>query len=147
MKKIPSRIRRKRLVAKADALASLLARLRAKKETGGLCPFCHKRPIEHCFHFITRSKHIVRWDTRNIYGSCSGCNLRHEHDTVFMDDVRRWYINKFGQEQWDALYRDAHKIARFSADDLENIVKQFEMLLEFGDVKPKHAEAIPTKDR
>jgi hypothetical protein len=114
---------RSTLIAQLDNLFSLHIRLRDKRLRGS-CPFhetFERKPIEQCFHFVTRSKHSVRWDERNAVGSCAGCNIRYEHDQTFVDTVFEWYKNEFGQEAWDTLKRDSNKIAKFSRIDLMEI--------------------------
>jgi hypothetical protein len=114
--KLPSR---KTLVNQLDSVFALLIKNRDRKRLGK-CPFHHlsAAPIEHCFHFITRSKHSVRWDTRNAVGSCAGCNFRYEHDQTFIDRVFNWYRDTHGQEAWDQLMRDANVIVKRSRTDL-----------------------------
>ena len=115
---------RKRLVKKLDILFSEYIRLRDKRAYGG-CFFCGK-PIQHVFHVITRSKRAVRWDDRNGLGSCAGCNLRFEHDTVFIFNVQKKYIETFGQVAFDDLMRLGSSPARHSLDDLRAIKKKLE---------------------
>jgi hypothetical protein len=31
-------------------------------------------PIQACFHFVRRRRKILRWDLRNLIGSCHKCN-------------------------------------------------------------------------
>lgn len=116
--------KRKRLVKKLDHLFSEYIRLRDKRAYGG-CFFCG-RPIENCFHVITRAKHAVRWDERNGLGSCAGCNLRFEHDTVFIFNVQKKYVETFGQAAFDELMRLGSSPAKHSIADLEAIKKKLE---------------------
>lgn len=125
---------RKRLVARLDSVFSLLVRLRSKRLYHGACPFHETtpyRPVTQCFHFITRSKHSVRWDLRNAVGSCAACNLQYEHDQTFVDFVFDWYKEIYGQEAWDTLKRDSNRISKFSNDDLrvllESLTRAFEV--------------------
>lgn len=102
--------KRKRMVDTLDTLFSIYIRTRDKRTTGGRCVFGCGKMIECVFHFVTRSKHSVRWDERNGVGSCSGCNLRYEYDPHF---AVRWYLEKNGHEAYDALVRDGNRIAKF----------------------------------
>ena len=119
-----SRQERKRLVKQLDSLFADYIKTRDRRAFGG-CFFCGK-PIEHVFHIITRAKHAVRWDDRNGVGSCAGCNLRYEHDTVFLVQAHRRYITKFGQAAFDDLLRLGGQPAKFSMDDLRAILKKLE---------------------
>lgn len=109
---------RKRLVAQLDALFSFRIRIRDKRLYGGICPLCKSKPIECCFHFVTRAKHSLRWDERNAIGSCHGCNYRYEYDPHFAIE---WYQNTYGKDSYYDLIRDGNKIAKFSNEDLNNI--------------------------
>lgn len=102
-----------------DAVFSAFIKSRDAR-TRGRCPFHHLTyaPIEHCFHFITRAKHSVRWNPKNAVGSCAGCNLRYEHDQTFIDYVFEWYKREYGPEAWDELKREANTIVKRSRTDL-----------------------------
>lgn len=112
---------RKKMVATLDKEFSLLVRAIARKEFNGICPFCGKRPIECCFHFVTRSKHIVRWDLTNAVGSCIPCNGKMEYDP---HPFIKWYIDRYGLEAYDSLVLRSNKIAAFSMLELEQIRKR-----------------------
>lgn len=128
----PLEISRKGLVKKLDHLFSFYIRLKSKR-LYGRCPF-HEvttfRPIQQCFHFITRSKHSVRWDERNAVGSCAGCNIRNEHDTTFIDEVLSWYKKTHGEPAWETLKADSLRIAKFSREDLKAIGEGIRKKLE-----------------
>lgn len=119
-KRLPSRTS---LVRQLDALFSLKIRARDQR-VRGKCPFHHMsvRPIEQCFHFITRAKQSVRWDDRNACGSCAACNIRYEHDQTFVDFVFDWYKETYGEIIWDQLKRDANIIVHRSRTDLMEMV-------------------------
>ena len=105
---------RKQLIKRLDAAFSLLIRLRTQKEIGH-CAFCPK-PIEHCFHFITRAKYSIRWDAMNAIGSCAGCNYRNEFDP---SPFIYYFIKRWGQQALGVLIRDGNKISKLSNDDLK----------------------------
>ena len=132
MKKIPSRILRKRLVSKNDSLFSLAVRLRAKKSFGGMCPFCHMLPVNCCFHFIHRGKFSVRWDFNNAIGACFKCNFKMER---WPESFITYYINNNGLANWEKLVKKSNQIAKFSLEDLEQINKSLRAELEKGDTK------------
>lgn len=118
---------RKRLVAQLDQLFSIYIRTRDKRAFGGRCPFVCGNPIQCCFHFVTRAKHSLRWDDRNAVGSCVGCNYRFEFDPHF---AIQWYVEKFGQQAYDALICQGNKQARFSLDDLRAIKRRLDSAIE-----------------
>jgi hypothetical protein len=115
------KIKRVLLVARLDNLFSHYIRLRDKRAFGR-CPFC-SGPIQCCFHFVTRSKHSVRWENRNAVGSCHGCNFKNEHDPHF---AISWYIESYGLENYNQLVKDGNIIAKFSMDDLRGIKERIE---------------------
>lgn len=109
---------RKRLVQELDRLFSTYIRTRDKRAFGGRCPFDCAKPIECCFHFVTRAKHSLRWEERNAVGACHGHNHRFEFDPHF---GIQWYIRSFGQDAYDRLVQDGNKAAAFSMDELRAI--------------------------
>src|SRR3990167_6932023 len=103
---------RARLIAELDKLASLYVRLLAKRKNGGRSFFSDK-PAECCFHVITRGKHSVRWDMRNLVASTKGENFEMEfnpHPYVAK------YISVHGLEAYETLVRDSNRIAKHSLD-------------------------------
>ncbi len=118
VKKVPKAKLRKRLVKTLDKEFSLSVR--------AMWPVCFfpgcGKPTQHCFHIFTRAKRSIRWDYRNSVGSCAGCNMRYEQDQAFIDDVRLWFVERFGQDEWDRLKADGNKIANHSNDDLQFIL-------------------------
>ena len=98
------RARKKQIVKRLDAVFSLLVRMKTKQDIGH-CFFCPK-PIEHCFHFITRAKYSIRWDFRNAVGSCAGCNLRNEYDPHGF--IAR-FISCWGLPAYERLVQDGNQ--------------------------------------
>ena len=105
---------RKRLVAQLDQIFSLYIRLRDKRTNSGMCFLCPK-PIEQCFHFLTRAAYSTRWDPFNAAGSCAGHNLRHEFDPY---PAYSWYRKKYGDGAFDNLYKRHKAIAKWENSDL-----------------------------
>ncbi len=128
--KNPTAALRRRLIARLDTAFSLLVRLKTKQEVGH-CAFCPK-PIEHCFHFITRAKHSIRWDFRNAIGSCAGCNYRNEFDP---HSYIAYFISRWGTEAYEQLVRDGNKISKHSNEDLRAILDSFTQTLKPLDAK------------
>lgn len=118
---------RKQAVKEADKWFSILVRKITDKEYGGVCPLCGIRPIQCCFHFVTRSKHIVRWDLRNAIGSCIIDNYKMEfnpHPYIL------WYIKKHGLEAYEQLINQSSKVANFSTGELKKILQDITDRLE-----------------
>ena len=110
---------RKRLVAKLDALFSMFVRLRGKKQTGGLCELCAKRPIEVCFHWVSRGDYATRWDPNNAVASCRGCNFE---ETFRKRKYRDMHIMLIGEAAREALEEKARSLTHFTDADLEAIL-------------------------
>jgi hypothetical protein len=117
-RKVPKAKLHKRLRNALDKDFSLLVRA---MDPVCFWPPCGK-PSANCFHFFTRSKWSIRWDLRNATGSCAGHNILYEQDQAFIDDVRIWFVGKFGQDVWDTLKRDGNRLANFSNDELAAIL-------------------------
>lgn len=113
VKKVPKAKLRKRLVKALDKAFSLAVRAKCSK-----CTFCGG-PVEHCFHYVTRSKYSVRWDFRNATGSCAGCNFRYEFDPHF---AISYFISFHGLPAYEQLIRDGNQISKHSNDDLQGIL-------------------------
>jgi len=119
---------RKTLVESLDTIFSLRIRLRDKRDRG-YCPFhvFEKKPIECCFHFLTRAKFSIRWDERNAVGACHGCNLRMEYDPA---PFLQWFVKQYGQTALDTLILDGNRIAKFSNDELRSKRTVNRMIIE-----------------
>jgi len=112
---------RKQLVKKLDTIFSLFIRLRDKAIYGGACVICRKRPIEHCFHWITRGSYSTRWDERNSCGSCAGCNLEETFRPLKYRDI---HISMVGKDERERLEDKARGLAKFSRADLREMFGQ-----------------------
>ena len=124
---------RKRLVAQLDVLFSLYVRRRdARGVRRGLCPFHPDRQVRgtQCFHFISRTKYATRWLPINAVTSCGGCNLRFEHDSLFVNYVLGWYREIYGAAQWDALVEASRRKEPMTTLELESIRDGLKKLLE-----------------
>ena len=122
---------RKRLVAQLDVLFSLYVRRRDAKARRGLCPW-HRVTVRatQCGHMISRTKYAVRWDPRNAIAIDGGCNIRMEHDSVFLHSCIEWYKTTFGAAQWDALVEASRRKEPMTTLELEAIRDGLKKLLE-----------------
>lgn len=116
---------RKSLTKKLDDIFAEYIRELEKKRTGH-CFFCNK-PVQCCFHIITRSKYATRWEEENAVGSCFGCNYHNEHNPhKFV--VK--YIEVFGLKKFNKIYRKSNEAIKFSLEDLENMIEKYKNKLE-----------------
>lgn len=124
---------RKAVVKEADKWFSLYIRAHTAREYNkhnrgyGLCPFCEKEEIQHCFHFFTRTNYSTRWAEENAIGSCAGCNFRMEFAPY---PFYKWFADHFGQFALDELNRKHHAIAKFSTEDIKDIAVKYKKLYE-----------------
>jgi hypothetical protein len=121
----------KLLIKDLDALTSKIVRLR----DGGRCVLfginanCLGSERLQNGHIFGRRSHGARWDTQpdgNCHAQCANCNKKHNaHQWIYY----RWYIDKFGQEAFDELYRRWAKGRRYTRLELQNLVPEFESKL------------------
>lgn len=116
----------KRLSNKADKLFSLYIRARDNRLFNKVCPLCEKKPIQCCFHFITRKRKAVRWNVQNAVGACHTCNYL---ENYFSDLSRYWYIKKFGVNQYLSLVENGRQDFTPTKEDLENVIITYNKML------------------
>jgi len=66
------------------------------------CVICGNTTQPNCGHVFSRRYTSLRWDEANCFVQCYPCNFRHTKDTV---PYYTWYMDKFGREAFDKLYR------------------------------------------
>lgn len=110
---------RQKLRDKIDELMSVLVRRRDSKKTGGLCVICLNRPIDCCYHIISKQcGDAIRWDLDDCVASCFRCNYAEMRNR---NRYRRIHIKLFGREKIEALEAKAATTVHFSMADLEAI--------------------------
>lgn len=120
---------RKRLVAQLDAVFSLYIRMRDKRLRGH-CPFYPDRPIECCFHFLSRVKFATRWNEYNAVGASHGANLRYEHDVILIHRVKAWYETNYGGGSWAVLEKEGQRKTPMTNLELEQILADLKKKME-----------------
>lgn len=111
---------RKKLVEKLDKVYSLYIRALYP-----ICVFCGSL-TEHCFHFMTRAKYATRWDVINGVGSCRGCNFEMEFNP---HPYVKWFIDKYGLEEYNNLIARSNVIPKYSNEELEAMIEFYEKAL------------------
>jgi len=113
----------KKLIKKLDDLVRQIVRLRDTE----CC--CGKRLEDNMqvSHFVSRRVHALRWDLRNVAGSCPGCNLRHNYDPL---PYTRWMLRTWGKSVMDDLFEAKNKISKLTNSDLEEIKQSLEVELQ-----------------
>jgi len=115
------------LSRKADKALSEYTREFTRRNYGDKCPLCEKKPIQCCFHFITRRRKILRWNGRNVIGSCHTCNYIERY---FPDLSRAWYIRMFGVDAYLGLVDAARKNFEPTKAYLEDIIAHYKESLK-----------------
>ena len=105
------------LINELDRLMSRWVRERDE----GICPFCHQNEVEVCCHIIRRGKFRTRFNERNLVGGCSYCNGKEEQE-AFMKD---WFIQRYSQEEWDALEDQSNDQTPYTIQELEDLIKLY----------------------
>ena len=111
-KKAPTR---KKLIKQLDDLVRQIIRTRDTT-----CCSCGKQLEDNMqvSHFVSRRVYALRWDLRNVAGSCPGCNLRHNYDPL---PYTRWLLKTWGKNVLDELFETKNKITKLGNSDLEEI--------------------------
>ena len=97
----------------ADTEISKLVRFR-----DGRCVTCWSPVNLECGHLITRAKMGTRFDLKNCNAQCSTCNQEHEEEPA---QYIEWFIEKYGQEEYDALVLKSNTVTRFTISELRQI--------------------------
>jgi 5-methylcytosine-specific restriction endonuclease McrA len=105
---------RKKLVKRLDEVTREIVLKRDK-----FCVTCGKTENLQCGHLITRARYGVRWDLMNCNAQCSGCNLRHEYQPEI---YTRWFLNHYGEKEYQSLCNRAETQGKFTIDELETIL-------------------------
>ena len=109
------------LSKKADKALSEFVRAQTKW-TYSICPLCKQRPIECCFHFISRRRKILRWEIKNVIGACFTCNYI---ERIWPDLSRAWYIKTYGVDRYLQLVEESKKTFEPTAEYLEGIITKY----------------------
>ena len=141
-KKIPLRTQLRRLATKADKALSLYIRAKTAIDFNGKCPFCKINPIQACFHFVRRRRKVLRWDERNVVGSCHKDNYLEYRDP---DPYRAWYIRHNGQQKYLDLVDESSKSFEPTVEFLQNMVDIYTKKLIFLLDKSNEADTADSK--
>lgn len=121
-KKIPLKKLLRRLEKKADKALSDYTRFITNEEFDA-CPFCKKKPIQCCFHFISRRRKILRWRADNVVGACNTCNFVERH---WPDLSRAWYIRRYGAGKYLSLVDESLASFAPTQEYLEKTILTFQ---------------------
>jgi hypothetical protein len=72
----------------------------------------------------------TRWNERNAVASTAKENLLYEYDAKWQHDVHTWFINKFGQNEFDKLHALWHQTTKFTNDDFKQMIELYKNKLK-----------------
>jgi len=109
------------LLKQAQIKVNKAIRLR-DKELGCICRGCNGQ-VEHASHYFSQGHHsYLRFDHRNIHGSCAKCNLFLSGNLI---KYRQGLIDRYGEQyvkDLEELEANAPKVFKWDRQSLEEIL-------------------------
>ena len=126
MKKLTGAKLRKKLIRELDALVAQITKARNLE-----CVICKsngekRSPVMECGHLFSRRYYSTRWDLLNTFTQCQYHNSLHRFDT---QPYNSWFIEKYGKDKWDALYKQAHTPHSFKIWELEELKEKLSLMI------------------
>jgi hypothetical protein len=123
------KISRSKLIKKLDTVFSLYIRQRYSINEISKCFTCgkedHYKKLQ-CGHFQSRRHYSTRWDEINCQVQCAGCNVfKYGEQFIFGKNLNL----EFGEGTSEALYLKAKQIIKFSNNDLEDLITNYNSLI------------------
>tara|TARA_R110000822_G_scaffold309991_1_gene440875 strand:- start:479 stop:868 length:390 start_codon:yes stop_codon:yes gene_type:complete len=123
------KISRSKLIKKLDTVFSLYIRQRYSINEISKCFTCgkedHYKKLQ-CGHFQSRKHYSTRWDEINCQVQCAGCNVfKYGEQFIFGKNLNL----QFGEGTSEALYLKAKQITKFSNNDLEDLITNYNSLI------------------
>lgn len=111
---------RKKLVKDLDDIIRKIIRLRDNK-----CCSCGRQLEDNMqvSHYIGRRHYSLRWDLRNCHGSCPGCNLLHNHNTL---PYTMFMVRTYKEGILEELERIMMNHTKFSTTQLEELLTTYQ---------------------
>lgn len=109
----------RRLEKKADRALSIRTRKYWARKNGGKCALCNVKPVQCCFHFVSRRRKATRWQPINVIGACHTCNWEERY---FPDKSRAWFIKHYGPSFYLFLVEMAEGSFDPSQEFLEGVI-------------------------
>ena len=106
-----------------------------RERDGNRCVLCGSSLRPQCGHLFSRVALNTRWDEENSFCQCSGCNLRHEHDSY---PYNNWFIEKFGKDKWDEIHRRWNTVKQWTMQELED--KEVELKMKLNALRSSMVE-------
>ena len=124
---MPKKPTRSKLVKKLDTVFSQWVRLsNADNNKNCICITCNKvfsvKEIQ-AGHFMSRKHYSTRWDERNVFPQCCGCN-------VFRYGEQYKYSLYLGNKLSKKLLEESRKIVKFTNVELEEMIQKYSQRLK-----------------
>lgn len=78
-------------------------------------------------HFVGRRHLSTRYDERNVWPQCRGCNRFRNGN---LDEYALFLLNRFGQSVLDELNQRKHQTTKMSVLDYEHLIRVYKDKLE-----------------
>lgn len=108
-----------KLLKEADRVFSLFIRNRDKR-----CVCCGSTYNLQNGHLIKRGKKAVRFDEKNCNCQCRSCNYKHNQ---YPEYYTRWFIFKYGKNEYDKLIERSIPLKQFTVSELEEIIRKYKV--------------------
>ena len=123
------KISRSKLIKKLDTVFSLYIRQRYSINEISKCFTCgkedHYKKLQ-CGHFQSRRHYSTRWNEINCQVQCAGCNVfKYGEQFIFGKNLNL----EFGEGTSESLYLKAKQIIKFSNNDLEDLITNYNSLI------------------
>lgn len=99
----------------------------SKVKAIGYCEKCHKAKDQvqlHAHHIIPRKHKPMRWEVENGICLCYNCHLNWAHKNAL--EFNEWIREKRGSEFIDKLLYRSKLSTKFSASDMEILLKELQ---------------------
>jgi len=115
-----------RLIKKLDTIFSRYIRKSSADFRGNIvCPCCGKTfnwKEAQNMHYVGRSNRNTRFDERNCYAGCMGCNVFKNGN---YPAYTAYLLSHYGQEWLQELIKDGNKSRKFTAQELKDLISNY----------------------
>jgi hypothetical protein len=126
MKRKPQKSGMSTLVKKADTAFSRYVRLKHSDESGTCsCVTCGKLmhwKEAHAGHFVSRRHMSLRWDERNVFPQCCGCNT---FNAGALDEYSAYIIRTYGHSTFDDLLKMKRQTKKWTRAEIEDLIVKY----------------------
>jgi hypothetical protein len=118
-KKKTKQTNRKAAVKQADIWFSRYIR----KRDGNRCVTCGATKDIQCGHVLSRAHYGTRWDERNAFAQCAGCNILHEYDPW---PLINHFIKEYSERDMACLHDTYSTPTKYTTPAIIEVAKKYE---------------------